>query len=108
MWQCSKDVSAVDNNGVIIDFNGNNNTSSFGFKTKISGELLKCLEINCEINLILTWSENCVIVSNDVASQNATFEITGTKLYVPVVTLSTQENSKLLQQLKSGFKRVFS
>ena len=40
--------------------------------------------------------------------QVATFEITNTKLYVPVVTLSTQENTKLLQQLKSGFKRVIN
>ena len=64
--------------------------------------------INCEINLILTWSTNCVMVSTNVANQNATFEITDTKLYVPVVTLSTQDNSKLLQQLKSGFKRVIN
>ena len=64
--------------------------------------------INCEINLILTWSTNCVIVSTSVANQNATFETINTKLYVPVVTLSTQDNSKLLQQLKSGFKRVIS
>ena len=64
--------------------------------------------INCEINLILTWSANCVIVSTNVANQNATFEITDTKLYVPVVTLSIQDNSELLQQLKSGFKRVIN
>ena len=62
--------------------------------------------INCEFNLILTWSTNCVIVSTNVANQNATFAITDTKSYVPVVTLSTQDNAKLLQQLKSGFKRV--
>ena len=62
--------------------------------------------INCEINLILTWSTNCVIVSTNVANQNATFEITDTKLSVPVVTLSAQDNSKLLQRLKSGFKIV--
>ena len=60
--------------------------------------------INCEINLVLKWSANCVIVSTNVANQNATFEITDTTLYVPVVTLSTQDHSKLLQQLKSGFK----
>ena len=53
--------------------------------------------INCEVNLILTWSENCVIVSTDVACQKAKFAITGTKLYVPVVTLSTQDNAKLNQ-----------
>ena len=63
---------------------------------------------NCEINLILTWSANCVIVSTNNSNQNATFAITNTKLYVPVVTLSTQENAKLLQQLKSGFKRVIN
>ena len=62
--------------------------------------------INCEINLILTWCKNCVIVSTNAANQNAAFEISDTKLYVPVVTLSIQDNSKLLQQLKSGFKRV--
>ena len=59
--------------------------------------------INCEVNLILTWSTTCVITDSTDAGR---FEITDTKLYVPVVTLSTQENSKLLQQLKSGFKRV--
>ena len=64
--------------------------------------------INCEINLILTWSSTCVIVSTDIANQAATFEITDTKLYVPVVTLSTQENAKLLQQLKSGCKRIIN
>ena len=59
--------------------------------------------INCDINLILTWSANCVI-TNAVANQDTIFVITDTKLYVPVVTLSTQDNAKLLQQLKSGFK----
>ena len=62
--------------------------------------------INCEINLILTWNANCVIVSTNVADQNATLAITDTKLCVPVVTVSTQDNAKLLQQLRSGFKSV--
>ena len=62
--------------------------------------------ISCEVNLILTWYTNCVIVASNVANQNATFAITDTKLYVPVVTLSIQDNAKLLQQLKSAFKRV--
>ena len=56
----------------------------------------------------MTWSANCVIVSTNVANQNATFAITDTKLYVPVVTLSTQDKTKLLKQLKSGFKRVIN
>ena len=64
--------------------------------------------INCEINLILTRSTNSVIVSTNVANQNGTFEITDTKLCVPVVPLSTQDNYKLLQQLKSGFKRIIN
>ena len=64
--------------------------------------------INCEGNLILSWFANCVIVSTNVANQNATFAITDTKLYVLVVTVSTQDNTKLLQQLKSGFKRVIN
>ena len=57
--------------------------------------------INCEINLILTWASTS-IVSN--SSNAGTFTITDTKLYVPVVTLSTQDNAKLFQQLKSDFK----
>ena len=61
--------------------------------------------INCEVNLILTWSSTCVITNSNGAG---TFEITDTKLYVPVVTLSIQENAKLLQQLKSGFKIVIN
>ena len=61
--------------------------------------------INCEVNLILMWSSTCVITNSTAAG---TFEITDTKLYVPVVTLSTQENTKLLPQLKSDFKRVIN
>ena len=61
--------------------------------------------INCEVNLTLTWSSTCVITNSNGAG---TFGITDTKLYVPVVTLSTQENTKFLQQLKSGFKRVIN
>ena len=45
---------------------------------------------NCQIKLILIWYKNCVIVYIDVANQGATFPITETTLYVPVVTLSTQ------------------
>ena len=62
--------------------------------------------INCEVNFILTWSANCVIVSTDVANQNVTFTISEAKRYVPVVTLLTQDDAKLLTQLKSGFKRT--
>ena len=54
--------------------------------------------INCEIELILTWSANCIILYTDIAGQNPIFTITETNLYVPVVTLSTQDNAKLLPQ----------
>ena len=62
--------------------------------------------INCEITLDLNWSEDCVIVATNVADEVTTFSITDTKLYVPVVALSTQDSAKLLEQLKSGFKRT--
>ena len=54
---------------------------------------------------MLIWSENCVIIDSTCTG---IFKRTDTKLYVPVVTLSTQDNSKLLQTLKSGFKRKTS
>ena len=59
--------------------------------------------INCEVSLNLTWSSTCVI--NNSTGEVA-FEITDTILYIPVITLSKEDNAKLLQQLKSGFKRV--
>ena len=60
--------------------------------------------IDCEVNLTMIWSASCVIVSTNVANQNTSFTITQTKLYVPVVTLSTEDNAKLVTQLKSNFK----
>ena len=77
--------------------------------------------INCKIELILTWFKNCVLISKATREadydadpivyeidnpEDATFQITDTKLYVPVVTLSKENNIKLLEQLKSGFKRT--
>ena len=66
------------------------------------------------MSLALTWSGNCVLTSmkkrelgnteRDNSPTNATFEITDTKLYVPVVTLSTEDDNKLLELLKAGFK----
>ena len=76
--------------------------------------------INCEVELILTWFKNCVLISKSTRDadydehidrkidvpENAIFQITDTKLYVPVVTLSKENDIKLLEQLKSGFKRT--
>ena len=115
-WQYCKDIPARNNNDKIATSDANNLTDSFNFKVKVTGQTendgtkdvevmvpLKYLSnfwrtlemplINCEVNLILTWSSTCVIVSAVNANQAATFEITYTKLYVPVVTLSTQENT---------------
>ena len=61
--------------------------------------------INCEVNLILTWPSTCVI---SYATGKTKFKIKDTKLYVSVVTLSIQDNAKLLQELKSGFKRTIN
>ena len=129
LWQYCKDIPAVNNDCDIVIFNGTNNTDSLNFKSKIIGttngdgdienveimfplkylsnfwRTLEMVLFICEINLILTWPTNCVIVYTNVANQGATFEITETNLYLPVVTLSSQDNAKLSAQLKSTFKR---
>ena len=97
LWQYCKDIPAVNNDGNIAIFNEANATDSFNSKAKITGQIdddgeidnveimipLKHLNnfwrifemslINCESNLILAWSPNCVIVSTTVANQGATF-----------------------------------
>ena len=52
----------------------------------------------------MTWSTNCVIVYTNVSNQSATFAVIETNIYVPVVTLSSQDNAKLLQQLNLVLK----
>ena len=109
-----------------IDF-GDNTSVSFKFKQKIRNKLsnvsskkswnnraikisnnfwgtLEMSLINSKINLILTWSTNSTISSNTNTNQSTTSEITYTKPYVLVVTLSRNENAKLFQQLKPVFK----
>ena len=132
LWQYCKDIPARNNNNnQIVEFTVDNLTNSFNFKVKITSQTdndgtkvveimvpLKYLSnfwrtlempvINCEVNLILTWPSTCILVATNIPNENATFAITDAKLYVPVVTLSTQENTKFLQQLKSGFKRVIN
>ena len=131
LWQYSKDIPARNDNNEITVFTRNSLTDSFNFKVKFTvqtgnngtkdvkimvpliylSNFWRTLEmplINCEVNLILTWSSTCVIAAVGDTNQAAAFEITNTKIYVPVVTLSTQENTKFLQQLKSGFKRVIN
>ena len=110
LWQYCKDIPAVDDDGDIVDFNGANTTDSFNFKTKITDQAaadnnngniagivdveimvplkylsnfwstLEMLLINCEVELILTWSAGCVIIYTDVADQVPTFTITDKSL----------------------------
>ena len=87
---------------------GNTKNVEIAVSLKYLSNFWRTLEmplINCDINFILTWSEDCVISSATGATK---FKITDTKLYVPFVTLSTQDNAKLLQQLKQGFKRTIN
>ena len=58
--------------------------------------------INCKVELSLSWYENYILYS---AGNNATFTITDAKLYVPIVTLSAEDNAKLSKLLSEGFKR---
>ena len=99
LWQYCKDIQAVNDDGNIVDFNGANATDSFNFKIKMTdqtdddGEIanieitipLKYLSnfwitlemplFNYEVNLILTLSENCVIVYTNITNQGAMLEI---------------------------------
>ena len=124
LWKYCKGILAVNNDGNIVDFA----TDSFNFKTKITGQtnddgiikieimvplsnfwrILETQLINCQINFILTWSVDCVIIYTNIANHIPAITITKTNLYVPVVLLSTQDNEKLFPQLKPGFKRTIS
>ena len=93
----------------IADQTGNNGTKNAEKMEplKYPSNFCRTLEmplINCKINLYLNWSKKCIIVASDI-NQETTFSITNTKLCVPIVTLSTQDNAKLFEQLKSDFKR---
>ena len=115
LWKYYGDERALNAADGIIDFPDSNNSVSFKFKQKITGQSgndgtkdvekivpLKYLRdfwrilaiplSSCEINLILTWLANCFMIANAIESQVWIFSITDAKLYVPVVTLSTQDN----------------
>ena len=119
LWQYYKDV-----------FNDNiSDSEAFKSKVKITGKTpadkntkdvkiivpLKYLSnfwrtlemplINCKVNFIVTLSRECVIINSTCTEK---FAIIETKIYVPVVISSIQDNAKLLQQLKSGCKRTIN
>ena len=135
LWYYYRDEPFLNAHSAINDFPAdNNNSASFKVRTKIEGwieedddtknvkvrvplknlrQFWRTLEmplINCETSLILTWSNICFVIDNPVDGQEPTFTftITDTELYVPVVTLFTQDNAKLLENLKSGFKRTIN
>ena len=129
-WQYYRDETALANNGNITDFPANNNNSaSFKFKQQITGQRGNSGTKNVKIMVPLKYLSNFwrtlempliivklvfslngleILVAGTVANQNPSFQINDTKLYVLVVTLSTQENIKLLKQLESGFKRTIN
>ena len=68
--------------------------------------------INCEVELSLNWIENCVLSTaqtdanaDNTSADSATFKTTEAQLYVPIVTLSAEDNAKLSKLLSEGFKR---
>ena len=76
---------------------------------------LEIPSINWKVELSLEWTKNCVLSGgeniNDAkavanAGTAATFKITGAKLYVPIMTLSAEDNAKLLKLLSDGFERL--
>ena len=122
LWQFKRDET---NNNITND----DNAPSFKYKANVIGDTVadganrrkegvkiavpikylsnfwRSLEIpliNCRVELSLSWNENCILSSTGTA---ATFTITDTKLYVPIVTLKTEDNTKLSKLLSEGFKR---
>ena len=68
--------------------------------------------INCKVELSVRCIENCVLTTaptgddaNATGADSATFKITDAKLYVPIITLSAEDNAKLSKQLSQGFQR---
>ena len=121
LFQFCRDVPVADDEGAVTDSTKDNVIDSFNPKEKLTGETghngtknvgimvpLKYLSnfwrtldmslINCESTFDLNWSENCVIMTTNVVAQATRFSITDRKLDVPVVTLSTQDVAKLLEE----------
>ena len=121
LWQFKRD-EIEGNVDLTVDANHiPNNSSSFKYKSsfitnrngvkiavplKYLSNFWRSLEmplINCKVELSLKWYKNCILSSAGTA---ATFTITDTKLYVPVVTLLIEDNAKLTKLLSEGFKRL--
>ena len=90
------------NNKIIKSKTGHNDTQNGEIMVplKYLSHFWKILEmpiLNCEINVDLNWSKMSVIVATDIANKDLSLSVTDTKPYAPVVTLSTQDNAKLLK-----------
>ena len=130
LWQFKRDEIEGDVDLTVDAQHIPNNSSSFKYKSsfitnrngvkiavplKYLSNFWRSLEmplINCKVELLLKWIENCVLTTAEIGANadatgadGATFEITDAKLYVPVVTLSAEDNVKLTKQLNEGFKR---
>ena len=84
--------------------NGTKNEVKIAVPLKYLSNFWRSLEmplINCKVELSLKWYERCLLT----AATTATFKITDAKLYVPIVTLSAEDNAKLSKLLSEGFKR---
>ena len=126
LWHFNRDEQPKENNEELSDLSADN-SSSFKYKSNLIGIIpnggrkngvkiavpLKYLSnfwrsseialINCKIELSLTWNQNCIL---STVADNSTFAITDAKLYVPVVSLSIEDNAKLSKLLSEGVKRT--
>ena len=120
LWQFKRDEIEGDVDLTVDAQHIPNNSSSFKYKSgfitdrngvkivvplKYLSNFWRSLEmplINCKVELSLKWSKNCILSSAGTA---VTFEITDTKRYIPIVTLNTEDNAKLLKLLNEGFKK---
>ena len=124
LWQFKRDEQPKENNRNLSDVS-TDNSSSFKYKSNLIGTIpnggrkngikiavpLKHLSnfwrslemplINCKVELSLTWNKSCILSS---VADDSPFSITDTKLYVPVVTLETEDNAKSSKLLTEGFK----
>ena len=98
----SKLIKGTDNNNV--------NNVKLAVPLKDVSNFFRLLEmplVNCKMDLELTWHKDCMISSaNAAANRVVSFMITNSKLYVPIITLSTKDNTNLTKQLNEGFKRT--
>ena len=119
LWQFKRDGIEGNVDLTVDDNHILNNSSSFKYKSsfitnrngvkiavplKYLSNFWRSLEmplINCKIELSLKWYERCLLT----VANTATFKITDAKLYVPIVTLKTEDNAKLSKLLSEGFKR---